>query len=197
MQTKPVPTEGQNSAKLEAESALRGAACCASSFEDVVLAIDELLALLYEADMQGCKVYGKMIMETGTWIGAIRSLDKAELLSGQRGQVACRKMKEVISGVPSSRLGSDNAKQCSARTDDLLGIRGSLKVKSPKSVLESVENHDECSNRPKVVGRVRLHQLVNALKKPFSGMCGVIHNFRHNAIAQPPAGDTPETSTPQ
>ena len=32
MQNKPEPTEGQNSAKLEAESALRGAACCASSF---------------------------------------------------------------------------------------------------------------------------------------------------------------------
>jgi hypothetical protein len=32
MQTKPTPTEGQNSTKLETESALRDAACCASSF---------------------------------------------------------------------------------------------------------------------------------------------------------------------
>ncbi len=32
MQTKPTPTEGQNSTKLEAESALRDAACCASLF---------------------------------------------------------------------------------------------------------------------------------------------------------------------
>ena len=32
MQTKPMPTEGKNSDKLEAESALRGAACCALLF---------------------------------------------------------------------------------------------------------------------------------------------------------------------
>lgn len=31
MQNKPTPTEGQNSTKLEAESALRDAGCCASS----------------------------------------------------------------------------------------------------------------------------------------------------------------------
>lgn len=35
MQTKPVPTEGQDSAKQETESALRDAACCASSFDTV------------------------------------------------------------------------------------------------------------------------------------------------------------------
>jgi hypothetical protein len=34
LQTKPVPTEGQNSAKLEAESALRGAACSFSSLSE-------------------------------------------------------------------------------------------------------------------------------------------------------------------
>lgn len=32
MQNKNTPTEGQNSTKLEAESALRGAACCVSDF---------------------------------------------------------------------------------------------------------------------------------------------------------------------
>lgn len=41
MQTKPTPTEGQNSTKLEAESALRGAACCASSFMEVATGRNE------------------------------------------------------------------------------------------------------------------------------------------------------------
>jgi len=36
MQNENTPTEGQNSTKLEAESALRGAACCASSDLDAI-----------------------------------------------------------------------------------------------------------------------------------------------------------------
>ena len=35
MQTKPTPAEGKDSAKLETESALRDAACCASSFMEM------------------------------------------------------------------------------------------------------------------------------------------------------------------
>jgi hypothetical protein len=54
MQNKNMPAEGKDSAKLEAESALRGAACCASSIpfgtdlthvaEENSKAVDELLA---------------------------------------------------------------------------------------------------------------------------------------------------------
>ena len=42
MQTKPMPTEGKNSHKLEAESALRDAACSPSVFDAPPLHMDTL-----------------------------------------------------------------------------------------------------------------------------------------------------------
>ena len=69
MQNKPTPTEGQNSDKLEAESALRGAACCASSLPttDDLIASGELdTEVLFDKVIRGRRVAMELVVEAGT-----------------------------------------------------------------------------------------------------------------------------------
>lgn len=66
MQTKPTPTEGQNSDKLEAESVLRGAACSA---------LNDTLDDLYDSQQNLGKERGKVTLLMMAINGAICDLE--------------------------------------------------------------------------------------------------------------------------
>ena len=167
--------------------------CSASSFEEVEWAIEDLLALLFEADMNGAKVYGKRIMDTATWENAITLLEKAELLTGERGKVASRKMQKVMPRVSCRRFGPEDAKKHGPGADELLADSGSLEVKIPHGSLEPVKDYDKGSDSGYVLQRVRFHKVIDALKKPFRCVGKIIH-FLQNVIAMatPLAGGSAE-----
>jgi hypothetical protein len=146
-----------------------------SSFEEVEWAIEDLLALLFEADMNGVRVYGKKITDTATWENAITLLKKAELLTGERGKVASRKLQEVVAGMSASGFSVKNSKETLPRTNDLRGDGGRPKVKIAHGSIKSVKDYDQCPDGGHILRSVGPHKVINAFKKPFRCVRRIIH----------------------